>query len=450
MTFKRGKNKFLRKFRIMGVAAASSALVARSLDGDREVETLLELWALGLLSAATLCTIAIAANISAPRPQMTALAGIGAQGTWTRNCHRDLARKLQFSENNVAETLDFELPLKIGTDPNLPTLVPYSMLLPHEVFSFMYKHHLAEFQKFVVGNGLADFWAAVRPQDPRLESLPAHVPVGEHLIALRIHGDNVPIGKGKSKSLDVISISSMTACSGASWDTRYMLSAIVEQCKFKGNDVTEATMDLVWRILIWSLLALQDNRWPSLDWNGNPLQGWRGEKKGPLCGPYHFKVFGVAADLDYLCNRLRLRKVDHRTNPCFRCFADGTGIPWTDLTPTARWRAVLVLLAHWFFIDKHLLFSNARLGVNLFHVLLDVLHLIDLGFGQACNACILYLCPFSFGMRGTLDEKLLCSGQSYSGHMKGLVHLRVSDFRMTNLSPCGKTAAAAILHRSRR
>ena len=149
------------------------------------------------------------------------------------------------SENNVAPTLDFELPLKIGTDPNKPTLVPYSMLAPHEVFSFMCKHHPAEFQKFV-GNCLADFWAAVRPQDPRLESLPAHVPVGEHLIALRIHGDNVPIGKGKSKSLDVISISSMTACSGASWDTRYMLSAIVEQCKFKGNDVTEATMDLVW------------------------------------------------------------------------------------------------------------------------------------------------------------------------------------------------------------
>ena len=97
MAFKRGKNKFLRKFRIMGAAAASSALVAHSLDGDREVETLLELWALGLLSAVTLCTIAIAANISAPRPQMTALAGIGTQGTYSNNCHRDLARKLQFS-----------------------------------------------------------------------------------------------------------------------------------------------------------------------------------------------------------------------------------------------------------------------------------------------------------------------------------------------------------------
>ena len=56
------------------------ALRAGPLDGDAEVDVLLELWALGLMSVVLLQTIAAAACKVAPRPAMATLAKIGAPG----------------------------------------------------------------------------------------------------------------------------------------------------------------------------------------------------------------------------------------------------------------------------------------------------------------------------------------------------------------------------------
>ena len=71
-------------------------------DGDAEVELLVELWALGLVSATTLQAIGAAAVVAAPRPQMRALAQLGAEGVHRNNCHRDLQRKLGVNGITVA------------------------------------------------------------------------------------------------------------------------------------------------------------------------------------------------------------------------------------------------------------------------------------------------------------------------------------------------------------
>ena len=60
------------------------------LDGDAEVDVLLELWSLGLMSALILQTIANAACKVAPRPAMERLSHIGAAGNVRGNAHRDL------------------------------------------------------------------------------------------------------------------------------------------------------------------------------------------------------------------------------------------------------------------------------------------------------------------------------------------------------------------------
>ena len=64
------------------------------LDGDAEVDILLELWSLGLLTAVLLQKIALAACTVAPRAPMTALADIGTHGAFQGNAHRDLQRML--------------------------------------------------------------------------------------------------------------------------------------------------------------------------------------------------------------------------------------------------------------------------------------------------------------------------------------------------------------------
>jgi hypothetical protein len=82
------------------------------LDGDDEVDTLLELWALGLLSATLLQVIAASACNVAPRPQMQILSNIGSQVAHHGKAHRDLERKLNMGrlDTFVAKPLEVQLP----------------------------------------------------------------------------------------------------------------------------------------------------------------------------------------------------------------------------------------------------------------------------------------------------------------------------------------------------
>ena len=73
------------------------------LDGDAEVEALVELWAVGLLSASVLQQIGAAAHIAAPRPQMEVLARLGHFGRYTNNISRDLRGHLRLNTNDLPE-----------------------------------------------------------------------------------------------------------------------------------------------------------------------------------------------------------------------------------------------------------------------------------------------------------------------------------------------------------
>ena len=48
---------------------------------------------------------------------------------------------------------------------------------------------------------------------------------------LRLHGDGVPIAKGKKRTLDIISFSSMVGERGSTWETRFFLSGVVSDAK---------------------------------------------------------------------------------------------------------------------------------------------------------------------------------------------------------------------------
>ena len=50
------------------------------LDGDPEVDVLLELWALGMIAATVLVQVAKAACLVAPRPQAETLSALGHRG----------------------------------------------------------------------------------------------------------------------------------------------------------------------------------------------------------------------------------------------------------------------------------------------------------------------------------------------------------------------------------
>ena len=208
---------------------------------DPEVDTLLELWSLGILSAVILQTTAASACLVAPRPPMEALAQIGSNGGARGNAHRDLERKLNLGNvnENVAPALYVQLPLW-AVRPRRPnsTLLSYPVLLPHALFASMYKHSRGEFDKFIRGSGnLADFWGNVPLGDPRMVGHPVNRWQGpkDTLIPLRIHGDGVPVGKGKKRSLDTISFSSMVGDQGPTWDTQFLMFGIISEATIQGR-----------------------------------------------------------------------------------------------------------------------------------------------------------------------------------------------------------------------
>ena len=157
---------------------------------------------------------------------------------------------------------------------------------------------------------------------------------------------------------------------------------------------------------MWELEVLTKGEWPSHDWDNHRLTGWRWDRRGQrLCGKYHFPTFMLACDLDYSCNYLDLQHFNDAVQPCFRCRCNRTTSPHTDLRPNANWRGLQITMLMWFFTEKHILFSNSRVGLNLFHVTLDTLHMMDLGIDQDIAASIILLLIWEIGLPGNFDER---------------------------------------------
>ena len=54
------------------------------------------------------------------------------------------------------------------------------------------------------------------------------------------------IDKGKKRTFDVTSFSSMTGNRGTTWETHFFMSGVVSDAKSKGADATTSTEGLVW------------------------------------------------------------------------------------------------------------------------------------------------------------------------------------------------------------
>ena len=121
-----------------------------------------------------------------------------------------------------------------------------------------------------------------------------------HIVPLRLHGDGVPVGKGKTKSTDILSLSSMSGAPGCTWDTKILMFALLTDTKAAEDQSGPSTMQLVWRIIVWSFEVCMTGKWPAFDWNGESFEHKdpaRWQRAGQnLCGEYTLAVFQVAAD----------------------------------------------------------------------------------------------------------------------------------------------------------
>ena len=73
---------------------------------------------------------------------------------------------------------------------------------------------------------------------------------------------------------------------------------------------------------------------------------------------------------------------------------------FTDLRPTASWRRHLIDRGEWFLTPKHDLFADAGIGISIFHIQLDVLHMLDLGLLHHICGNVIVLLVFYTALPG--------------------------------------------------
>ena len=191
---------------------------------------LVNMWAWGLMSTPMLQTIAAKASADMQAKaegkldlrEIEVLARIGASGSQSKNCLRDLERHLQEPFLNQA-LYPFDMPMRSPACRWVVAPRRQEVLLPHAVFSLMYETRRDEFRTRFVGESgaLEAFWGAL-DGGPLVQDNPACS--GAHwrskLIPLGVHGDATPvagIGKAWGKLLDAYAFTSLV-CTGATKD----------------------------------------------------------------------------------------------------------------------------------------------------------------------------------------------------------------------------------------
>ena len=139
------------------------------------------------------------------------LASIGSKGIHKGNMHRDL---LALLDCQVPDGLMVNFPFR-GHQPGVWQDLDQHILLPHELFAYMWHSQREAFNQFILGppGHIEGFWKAMEG-NPQLAGHPIRLEDNfhKHTIPLSLHGDGVPItgvGKSWSKSCDIYSWNSL-------------------------------------------------------------------------------------------------------------------------------------------------------------------------------------------------------------------------------------------------
>ena len=297
------------------------------------------------------------------------------------------------------------LPLELTKGEVDTVTVP--MMPLHRLLACCYEHHRNAFvQRFVgLDDAIVNFWRGVEPEDPKLLAwapfLAQKLNYRTHCIPLALHGDGVPVFKGKS--LYVISGLSLLG-TGTSIDVKMILTCYWSHFKNKDqHNLDLDTEDTVWKYIQWDLEVCFSGVHPSTDALGNPWALGSAERilQGtPLAEGYFAVPWIVKGDLEYYANVLGLEHWARGDRPCMACKVDRGPCPWTDHKlvgdPRLQWTELEWRAAH---PNVHRIFSI--MGMSLWSLQYDIMHCVSLGVAQHIAGNVLYEMIYVIMDKGT-------------------------------------------------
>lgn len=182
-------------------------------------------------------------------------------------------------------------------------------------------------------------------------------------------------------------------------DTKRLVFGIFESNKIR----TGETMAILWRVLVWSLRALYEGRWPATDFRGQPWEAGSAEAAlagTQLAGGYYGVVFLLKGDWEHFSKTFGYPR--HNSNaPCWLCRCEkgeqSDQRDWpTNFSRTARWKSALVSPAEWRAENAatmHQLFREFAFLSNA-NIEVDELHCIHLGTSTYFLGSVLYKLVF--------------------------------------------------------
>jgi hypothetical protein len=214
-------------------------------------------------------------------------------------------------------------------------------------------------------------------------------------------------------------------------DCKRLTFCIFEQSKREDG----STMEVMWRVLIWSLAALFAGVWPSESWDGKPWP--QGSAEALLAGRElangHFGVvFLLKGDWDFFCKAFGLRHYSSN-EPCdhCRCSKDGPVASWpNNFNENALWKQNLIPPSTWrraYGNNLHELFKQFAFLSNA-NVEPDEMHTIHMGTSTYFLGSVLWLLTHQL-MQGSAAENM----QTIWGEVVDLYREQRSATQYSNL-----------------
>ena len=254
------------------------------------------------------------------------LANLGTSGVHSGHMARDLQGCLPTSPLDEALV---KVPLRVLVNSQFVEAI-HRIILPHRLFASMWLQGGEEFQRYWFdGNvkNLEKFWAMMPDRKkPAAEHIKVTIPV-------KLFGDGVAVlglAKSWSKSLHAFLLTPLL--SGSSGKDMHILLTVLWKSK-----LAPQSFNKFWRLMAWSLDALNRGVWPHEDMFGRqfaPGSVAHSKAGKPLAGHFRARVVAITGDLEFLHTGYGLQN-SNSLFPCSKCQCNTTNIPWTDTLSAA-------------------------------------------------------------------------------------------------------------------